>query len=183
MISPPSGPAWSPTQTHRHATTHHHAASGPLQVMCGIDGREQELGHLTGYRGPAPVRIGRGGSMRELATRKLVQPELRPSRVRLDEPRNIAVSPRALRGGTASANEPGTPDVPPAPAVRSGVVLRCALFERLAGAERVVQMSAPAGSGKTVLMRSWITEAGLAGHTGWVPVDREVRHPRRFWIG
>jgi LuxR family transcriptional regulator, maltose regulon positive regulatory protein len=62
------------------------------------------------------------------------------------------------------------------------VVLRCALFGRLAGAERAVQMSAPAGSGKTVLMRSWIAEAGLARHTGWVPVDREVRHSRRFWI-
>jgi LuxR family transcriptional regulator, maltose regulon positive regulatory protein len=62
------------------------------------------------------------------------------------------------------------------------VVLRCALFERLAGAERVVQLSAPAGSGKTVLIRSWNAEAGLAQHTGWVPVDREVRHPRSFWI-
>jgi LuxR family maltose regulon positive regulatory protein len=69
-----------------------------------------------------------------------------------------------------------------APAVSSAVVLRCALFSRLAEAERVVQMSAPAGSGKTVLMRSWIAEAGLARHTGWVPVDREVRDPRRFWI-
>jgi LuxR family maltose regulon positive regulatory protein len=61
-------------------------------------------------------------------------------------------------------------------------VLRGALFGRLAGAERVVQMSAPAGSGKTVLMRSWIAEAGLARDTGWVSVDREVRHPRTFWI-
>ena len=60
--------------------------------------------------------------------------------------------------------------------------MRCALFGRLAGAERVVQMSAPAGSGKTVLIRSWIAEAGLARHIGWVSVDREVRHPRRFWI-
>ena len=59
---------------------------------------------------------------------------------------------------------------------------RCALFGRLAGAERVVQISAPAGSGKTLLIRSWISETGLARHTGWVPVDREMRHPRRFWI-
>jgi LuxR family transcriptional regulator, maltose regulon positive regulatory protein len=62
------------------------------------------------------------------------------------------------------------------------VVLRCGLFERLARAERVVQMSAPAGSGKTVLLRSWIAETDLARNTGWVPVDREARHPRRFWI-
>jgi LuxR family transcriptional regulator, maltose regulon positive regulatory protein len=61
-------------------------------------------------------------------------------------------------------------------------VSRCALFRRLAEAERVVQISAPAGSGKTVLMRSWITEAGLAPHAALVPVDREERDPRRFWL-
>ena len=59
---------------------------------------------------------------------------------------------------------------------------RCALFGRLAEAERVVQMSAPAGSGKTVLMRSWIAEAGLARHAAWVPVDSEERDPQRFWL-
>ena len=59
---------------------------------------------------------------------------------------------------------------------------RCALFERLADAERVVQISAPAGSGKTVLMRSWIAEVGLARHAAWVPVDSEERDPQRFWI-
>ncbi len=59
---------------------------------------------------------------------------------------------------------------------------RCALFGRLAEAERVVQISAPAGSGKTVLMRSWIAEAGLARHAAWVPVDGEERDPRAFWI-
>jgi LuxR family maltose regulon positive regulatory protein len=61
-------------------------------------------------------------------------------------------------------------------------VSRCALFGRLAGAERVVQVSAPAGSGKTVLMRSWIAEAGLARHAAWVPVDGEVRDLQGFWI-
>jgi len=61
-------------------------------------------------------------------------------------------------------------------------VSRCALFGRLAEAERVVQVSAPAGSGKTVLMRSWIAEAGLATRAAWVPVDGEERDPRRFWI-
>ena len=59
---------------------------------------------------------------------------------------------------------------------------RCALFGRLADAERVVQISAQAGSGKTVLMRSWIAEAGLARHAAWLPLDSEERDPRRFWI-
>jgi LuxR family transcriptional regulator, maltose regulon positive regulatory protein len=61
-------------------------------------------------------------------------------------------------------------------------VPRCALLRRLAESERVVQMSAPAGSGKTVLMRSWIAEAGLARHAAWVPVDSEERDPQRFWL-
>ena len=59
---------------------------------------------------------------------------------------------------------------------------RCALFGRLAEAERVVQISAPAGSGKTVLVRSWIADAGLAQRAAWVPVDSQERDPRRFWI-
>src|ERR1700723_1952950 len=76
----------------------------------------------------------------------------------------------------------GTPDVPAPPPVSGGVVARRALFGRLAGAERVVQISAPAGSGKTVLTRSWIAEAGLAERVAWVTVDRDERDPGRFWI-
>ena len=124
----------------------------------------------------------RVGSMRELATWQVVPRELRPFRVRLDGPGNATVGRAALSGAAASADGPGTPDVPGAPRVRAGVVSRCALFGRLAEAERVVQMSAPAGSGKTVLMRSWIAEAGLATRAAWVSVNSEQRDPRRFWI-
>ena len=43
-------------------------------------------------------------------------------------------------------------------------------------------MSAPAGSGKTVLLRSWIGEAALAERAAWVPVARGERDPQRFWL-
>jgi LuxR family maltose regulon positive regulatory protein len=46
----------------------------------------------------------------------------------------------------------------------------------------VTEVSAPAGSGKTVLLRSWIREADLAGCTAWVSVRPEERDAQRFWI-
>ncbi|HEY7015014.1 MAG TPA: hypothetical protein VH480_19790, partial [Streptosporangiaceae bacterium] len=42
-------------------------------------------------------------------------------------------------------------------------------------------VSAPAGSGKTVL-RSWIAGAGLAGRAAWVAAGREERGSQRFWL-
>ncbi len=63
-----------------------------------------------------------------------------------------------------------------------GVVGRPVLFGRLGGPARVTVVSAPAGSGKTVLLRSWIAEAGLAGRAAWVAAGREERDPQRFWL-
>jgi hypothetical protein len=51
-----------------------------------------------------------------------------------------------------------TADDPAAPAAR-GLVMRRALIGRLAEAECVTQVSASAGSGKTLLPRPWIAEA------------------------
>jgi LuxR family maltose regulon positive regulatory protein len=62
------------------------------------------------------------------------------------------------------------------------VVSRGALFARLAEAERVLQVTASAGSGKTVLVRSWIAEAGLAQSTAWVSADGNEVDPQRFWL-
>jgi len=63
-----------------------------------------------------------------------------------------------------------------------GVVPRPALWDRLGEATRVTVVSAPAGSGKTVLLRSWISEAGLAQRAAWVPVGRDERDPQRLWL-
>ena len=79
-----------------------------------------------------------------------------------------------------SADKYGTADDPD-PAVR-GIVMRRALIGRLEEAERVTQISAPAGSGKTVLLRSWIAEAGLIDSAACVQVQRQERDPQRFWI-
>ncbi len=63
-----------------------------------------------------------------------------------------------------------------------GVVSRPRLFGRLAAQARVSVVSAPPGSGKTVLLRSWISWAGVAGSAGWMPAGRGERDPQRFWL-
>src|SRR5258707_15068557 len=62
------------------------------------------------------------------------------------------------------------------------VVSRRFLFRRLDASARVTVISAPPGSGKTVLLRAWIGESGLAERTGWGSVGREQRDPQRFWL-
>ena len=56
------------------------------------------------------------------------------------------------------------------------------LFERLAAPARVTVVSAPPGSGKTVLVRSWINHAGLADCAAWVAAGRGERDPQQFWL-
>ena len=62
-----------------------------------------------------------------------------------------------------------------------GVVARPRLVGRL-GTARVSVVSAPAGSGKTVLLRSWIGQSGVTGSAAWVPAGRGERDPQRFWL-
>ena len=85
-------------------------------------------------------------------------------------------------GVVGPADRSGSVSVPGAPAVRDGVVSRPGLFARLDGAGRVTELSAPPGSGKTLLLASWIAEAHLAGRAAWVPVQGEERDPQRFWL-
>jgi LuxR family maltose regulon positive regulatory protein len=53
------------------------------------------------------------------------------------------------------------------------------LFDRLPGSTRVTMVSAPPGSGKTVLLRPWIA-AGK--RVAWVSVGRDHRDPRHLWL-
>ena len=61
---------------------------------------------------------------------------------------------------------------------------RATLFDRLSagGPGGVTLISAPAGSGKTVLLRSWIEDARLGERVAWVSVERGERDAQRFWM-
>ncbi|HYL40948.1 MAG TPA: LuxR C-terminal-related transcriptional regulator, partial [Candidatus Binatus sp.] len=61
---------------------------------------------------------------------------------------------------------------------------RPALFERLSaqGSDGVTLVAAPAGSGKTVLLRSWIAAENLGPHTAWLTVERGESDPQHFWL-
>jgi LuxR family transcriptional regulator, maltose regulon positive regulatory protein len=80
----------------------------------------------------------------------------------------VAMGPEPAAGSAGSAGR--------------GVVCRPALFARLSEAGRVAVLSAPAGSGKTVLLRSWIAEAGLTERAAWVPVHGDGHDPQQFLI-
>ena len=62
-----------------------------------------------------------------------------------------------------------------------GVVSRFRLFERLEASARVTVVSAPPGSGKTVLLRSWLGAAGLGDRAAWLLVEPGEQDPQRFW--
>src|SRR5215469_1768516 len=80
-----------------------------------------------------------------------------------------AVGSDAVAGGVAG---PGA----------GGVVSRPRLLGRLATPARVTVVSGPPGSGKTVLLRSWIGQAGPAGRAVWVTVGRGEGDPQQFWL-
>jgi LuxR family transcriptional regulator, maltose regulon positive regulatory protein len=69
----------------------------------------------------------------------------------------------------------------PVPGSHVGAVSRPRLLKSL-GEARVTEISAPAGSGKTVLLRSWVAEAELTDRAARVPVHARECDPQRFWI-
>jgi LuxR family maltose regulon positive regulatory protein len=85
-----------------------------------------------------------------------------------------------LRGSAVLTRSPHLDHLP----ATRGLVLRPALFDRLssAGPGGVILLCAPAGSGKTELLRSWIESEGLVDQVAWVSVDREERDAQRFWL-
>jgi ATP/maltotriose-dependent transcriptional regulator MalT len=86
---------------------------------------------------------------------------------------DLAVGPaEGLDGAAGRAARPGL----------GGVMRRPGLSGRLGASARVMVLSAPPGSGKTVLLRSWIGESGLADRAAWVPVGRGEQDPQRFWL-
>jgi LuxR family transcriptional regulator, maltose regulon positive regulatory protein len=88
--------------------------------------------------------------------------------------RTVPLGPRLKATGLSEK-----PTVDPVPVVGGGVVVRRELFERLNRAGRVTEVSGPAGSGKSVLLRSWIDAAGLAEQAAQVSVSDS--DPQRFW--
>jgi LuxR family maltose regulon positive regulatory protein len=63
-----------------------------------------------------------------------------------------------------------------------GVVQRRSLQARLSALPQagVAVVSGPAGSGKTLLLRSWAQQ--LAEHVAWVSVEPDERDAQRFWL-
>ena len=59
---------------------------------------------------------------------------------------------------------------------------RSRLVGRLGASARVTVASALPGSGKTVLLRSWVSQAGAPSCAVWVPVGRAEHDPQRFWL-
>jgi LuxR family maltose regulon positive regulatory protein len=64
------------------------------------------------------------------------------------------------------------------------LIPRTRLFRVLSGTRpgAVSLVCAPAGSGKTVLLRSWVEAEGLSQQVAWLAVDRGEHDPQRFWL-
>jgi LuxR family transcriptional regulator, maltose regulon positive regulatory protein len=70
------------------------------------------------------------------------------------------------------------------PAAQAGNVVRQALLDRLSeeAAAKVVVVVAPAGWGKTCMLRDWST-SGDASSKAWLSVEPGDNDPTRFWAG
>ena len=89
----------------------------------------------------------------------------------------------ARRRRPAAAGMPLLSSKLAAPEMPGRVVARPRLFALLdAGVERsVTLLAAPAGSGKTMLLTSWMSAAPLPGPVAWLSLDPGDNDPARFW--
>src|SRR6185295_14846831 len=80
----------------------------------------------------------------------------------------------------AAAGDTSTPVVP-GPA--AGLVERPRLFSALerGSAGPVTLLTGPAGSGKTMLLASWLRTVRPVPAVAWVDVERDERDATRFW--
>jgi LuxR family transcriptional regulator, maltose regulon positive regulatory protein len=71
----------------------------------------------------------------------------------------------------------------PASSARGTLIPRRALFDVLddALAGQVTVVSGAPGSGKTMLLQSWVEERELRDRVAWVSIERDERDPQRFW--
>ena len=107
--------------------------------------------------------------------------EMGPGRVRrLDSAPPWAPDSPATEGGTDVAAHQARQGLPP----RSRLVRRKALLERLSACPPggVALVCGPAGSGKTVLLRSWAEAAGPDERVAWVAVERGEQDAQHFWL-
>ena len=66
------------------------------------------------------------------------------------------------------------------PLDQDGIIDRHRLLDRLDRAARVTRISAPAGSGKTVLVRSWLSGSGRMDNAAWVTIQGGEEDPGEF---
>ena len=92
-----------------------------------------------------------------------------------------------IRADTADLRETPLQPLPATgerlPAMRR-LVPRKPLFGVLSGAGpgQVVLLCAPAGSGKTVLLRSWVESEAAPERVAWVSVERGEEDAQHFWL-
>jgi LuxR family transcriptional regulator, maltose regulon positive regulatory protein len=86
---------------------------------------------------------------------------------------------------TSAAQAPADTGASPAPRVVPGVVERPRLFAALerAATAPVTLVCAPAGSGKTMLLASWLRTARPEAAVAWVQVERDESDATHFWTG
>lgn len=77
----------------------------------------------------------------------------------------------------------GTVAGPSGPSGRPPVLTRPELLGRLGSGARVTLVAAPAGSGKTSLLRSWAAAAPRGDDVAWCTVARGGSDAQRFWLG